>query len=180
MCDLTDCHVPNVPPVPLLDKRDSGNIYNLHESLNALKQAVSQGADEKSNSVVNLCAQIGGDYIEIHECRKVIPFLDLAKESLSVEIISDYVNALVNESDPRAYQEIYTYLSLIEKQDPNLKTFGDVYQLLLRRQGYLLIEMDKLDAAEQAFKKLLKYPESKSYAEGELQYINQVKAQGRR
>ena len=163
----------------ILELSNDGSIYNLHQSLSALKQAVLKGADEKSTTVINLYTQIGGDYIEIQDNRKAIPFLDLAKESLSDEVISEYVNALANESDPRSYQVINTYLSLLEKQDPKLETFRDLYQLLLRRQGYVLIEMDKLDAAEEAFKKLLKYPESKSYAEGELQYIKQVRAQGR-
>lgn len=169
----------NDPFHRVLDLSNDGSIYNLHQSLSALKQAVLKGADEKSTTVINLCTQIGGDYIEIQDNRKAIPFLDLAKESLSDEVISEYVNALANESDPRSYQVINTYLSLLEKQDPKLETFRDLYQLLLRRQGYVLIEMDKLDAAEEAFKKLLKYPESKSYAEGELQYIKQVRAQGR-
>lgn len=147
------------------------NIIRLHDNLNILSKIIDEGAKYSDSLVIDLAYEIGFSYVDLLLYHKGLNFLDIARISFSTRNIEEYLSALINEVDPRSYDVLEGYIQQIKQQDRKLKKFGDFYEFLLRRKGYRLVEMQRLDEAEMIFNSLLEYPGSRDYAEGELKYI---------
>lgn len=165
----------NTPEFHVFGLNEGNNIYNLHEGLDSLKIVRKQGYGASSEIVMDLAYKVGFAYEDLQLNRKAILYTDIARDSFNGEYIEEYLCALINEVDPRSMGTLEEYIKQVNKQDPKKETLGKLYEFLLRRKGYLLVEMKLLDEAEDVFNDLLNYPDSRSYAEGELKYIRSLR-----
>lgn len=125
---------------------------------------------------------IGFCYAELRCYQRAYFFLDAAFTRNNIRYAKEYVNCLTNSTDFRALGIIQRLIKNVktaidneeenEEELPQLKAF---LSFLHRRKGYALIELNKLEEAENLFRTMLDDPESESYALDELTYIQQLR-----
>ncbi|MBR1565108.1 MAG: hypothetical protein IJ650_07170 [Paludibacteraceae bacterium] len=137
--------------------------------------------DDDNSLFYRVCYLIGFCYCEIHQYDRAYFYLELAHYANQYGYAQEYINALVNAGDLRAFAEIDRMIDIvikeIEKNEGHVPTDvqGEFYEFLLRRRGYLCIEYQYLDEAERIFVILLDYPDSENYARNELKHINKLR-----
>lgn len=93
----------------------------------------------------------------------------------------EYINCLVNSKDFRAIyiinkeiQEDLTRAMQLKKEEIT-KDMVTFHHFLRRRKAYTLVNMGRLDEAEEAFKEMLDEDANKDYALDELAYIQKLR-----
>jgi hypothetical protein len=89
----------------------------------------------------------------------------------------EYINCLVNTKAPIALDVINEVLSRSTKPDSEEDMQAWKYHMafLKRRKSYALIDMREYDEAEELLKEMVNDPLCKDFAEGELNYINDIR-----
>lgn len=89
----------------------------------------------------------------------------------------EYINCLVNTKAPIALDVINEVLSRSTKPDSEEDMQAWKYHMafLKRRKSYALIDMSEYDEAEELLKEMINDPLCKDFAEGELNYINDIR-----
>ena len=94
------------------------------------------------------------------------------------------MNCLINLGDHRALMAIDSILedlrsSLSEDEDDEIEhPLRPFLQFLYRRKSYVLIELRRLDEAEEILRQMMDDPESADFALDELAYIQQLREKG--
>ena len=133
---------------------------------------------EEERDLFYKCAYCLGfcmEELQLHE--KALFYLELANNSGIDTHEQEYINALVNNRDPRALDVIKDAKKKKYDADPNSEAFQVRNAFLNRREAYVLIDQEKYDEAEILLKEMLNNPMSKEFAEGELKYVEQMKQQ---
>lgn len=116
-----------------------------------------------------LCYMLGYIYMEFGLYAHALFYLDALSESADPKWKIEYINALVNSKDIRAYSVVSKELEkAMRESDPKEKEY---LNFLKRRYGYLLIEFNKQDEAKEYFQELLNNPDCKKFAREELDYL---------
>lgn len=151
---------------------------NAYYVLKSNYQELSKRAKEQ---FYELNYYIGFCYAELRCFQRAYYFLDAAFTRNNIRYATEYVNCLANSSDFRALATIQRLIKNVEAAIENDDEHEDAVQLktflsfLQRRKGYVLIEQNKLDEAENLFRKMLDDPESEAYALDELTYIQHLR-----
>ncbi len=147
-------------------------LNEIHDETIKILEAIK--ADKVTKETLFSCYNIGYDFNDFGLYNKSIPFLNVARYTLDKQCIIEFINGLVNSGDPRALEFIDAYLAQVLQQDPDGTTLRDLNRFLNRRKAYTLIELDRLEEAKNVLRTLLWDPETKEYAEGELEYIRSL------
>lgn len=127
---------------------------------------------------VEIAYMIGSCYDSLGLYQQAYYYLD-GTESVGHKYLVRYVNSLVNSGDMRAQSQIEHMLNNIEahinneeendsKEDASLR---GVYQFLLRRKAFVLINNRELTEAESLLMSMLKNPQTKEFAEKQLKRV---------
>ncbi len=157
-----------------------------HAALAHLEQAYEQIRldivdRETYERFLQYCFYIGFCYNELGNERLAFFYLNHVSGSANIQYVEEYVNALANYGDLRTLKVIEHYYEEItqvikESDDEEVSSRMEEFrEFLLRRRGYVLIEFNRLDEAEELFKELLDSPNSHDYAVNELATIQRLR-----
>ncbi len=133
--------------------------------------------DEEKEQFYRTAYCLGFCFEELQDHEVALFYLEMASCSGLDSHIQEYINALVNNRDPRALEFIRKVKNSGFDGDPESKSYQFHYAFLNRREAYVLIDLQKYDEAEALLKEMLNDPMSKEFAEGELKYIEQLRNQ---
>lgn len=153
-------------------------IFTLPEDYYALVEAL--GKEEYDRIIVWLCYNIGFCYAEQKDYVRAFYYLDQVRLSGDIKCLIEWINVIVNSAHPSAIETVENIMNhqedLTELWDgEDLKTVMD---FLERRLGYLYIEYGRRQEARDIFTHLLNNPNSKAFAQKELDYLDQIESKG--
>lgn len=126
-------------------------------------------APEERGMYGELSYMLGFIYTELGEYAHALYYLEPLRQSADSKWKIEYINALVNSQDIRAYSFVYHELKEATKNaDPEEKEY---LNFLKRRYGYLLVEFHDFDKAKEYFRSLLSDPDCGRFAQSELDYL---------
>lgn len=160
-------------------------LENAYDGLQSRFYALGNSQKER---FYELCYYIGFCYCELRLYERAYYYLDIVFQLNRIAYTQEYVNCLANAGDFRALYVIDRLLAELQKtengkeadeeeedepkEDASLRNF---INFLRRRRGYVLIELGRLDEAEEIFKAMLDEPGNSDYALEELAYIQRLK-----
>lgn len=116
-----------------------------------------------------LSYMLGYIYTELEQYAYALHYLEALSRTNDSRWKIEYINALVNSKDIRAYSFVAQELEQMKaNENPEEKEY---LNFLKRRFGYLLIEFHELDEARTYFRSLLDDPDCREFAQRELDYI---------
>ena len=133
--------------------------------------------EEEKEKFYKTAYSLGFCFEELQDHEVALFYLEMASYSGLDTHIQEYINALVNNRDPRALEVIRKVKNSVFDGDPESKSYQFHYAFLDRREAYVLIDLQKYDEAEALLKEMLNDSMSKEFAEGELKYIEQLRNQ---
>lgn len=157
-----------------------------------LKSRYFNLSDSEKNMYYQVCYYLGFSYSDLRIFDKGFYYLNIVKNCNRFDYSQEYINCITNSGDPCVFQVLNDEAEGIRKQLEELEKDDDrgtermmaheerlwkYVSFLQRRRGYAQITFGFLDDAEETFKALLKDEGSRAYAENELKYIEQLKAQ---
>jgi len=134
-------------------------------------------SDEEKELFYETSYRLGYCMEELQNHEKALFYLEQASMSGIDTHGQEYINALVNSRDPRALDVIRDIKSKRYDGDPESDAYKYHYAFLNRREAYVLIDLGMYDEAETLLKEMLNEPMSKDFAEGELNFVRQMKQQ---
>jgi tetratricopeptide (TPR) repeat protein len=134
-------------------------------------------SDEEKELFYETSYRLGYCMEELQNHEKALFYLEQARMSGIDTHEQEYINALVNSRDPRALAVIRDVKSKGYDGDPESDAYKYHYAFLNRREAYVLIDLGMYDEAETLLKEMLNEPMSKDFAEGELNFVRQMKQQ---
>lgn len=130
---------------------------------------------------LDTCYWLGYCYCELQLFEKALFYLDIAMLSDKIHYKEECINCLVNSKDFRAYKTIKREQAKDLKRAIESEKLSEemirYHHFLRRREAYVLIDMGKLDEAEEKFKEMSKEEINKDYALSELAYIQELRRQ---
>lgn len=129
---------------------------------------------------------IGFSYMELQLFAEAYYFLDIVHDLNNVRYTQEYVNCLVNSNDFRAGSTIENLMSFVrgfmmqsEDEDEDVpEHISEFYNFLRRRQVFLWVNQDHLQAAETECNAMLNEPDNADFALDELAYIQKLRRSG--
>lgn len=116
-----------------------------------------------------LSYMLGFIYMDLGQYAYALYYLEPLSQSADSKWKIEYINALVNSRDIRAYSYVYKELKeATAGADPEEKEY---LNFLKRRYGYLLIEFHDFYKARTYFQSLLDDPDCGKFAQSELDYL---------
>ena len=150
----------------------------IHRALK-IEYTKAESTEETEELFFEATFQLGFCLVELGIYEKATYYLDWAQEGNKAEYAQEYINCMCNNNDVRALGVIENQLKTIVK--PDEPEYQEAYEFhkafLLRRKAYVLINWHKFDAAETLLKEMLNDPNSKEYAQHELECIQQMREQ---
>ena len=156
-------------------------LENAYRLMNPNYQRLSK-AEKRVFSEV--CYMLGFCYNELRQYDRAYYYLSLIIGLNHALYAQGYVNCLINLGDHRALMAIDSILedlrsSLSEDEDDEIEhPLRPFLQFLYRRKSYVLIELRRLDEAEEILRQMMDDPESADFALDELAYIQQLREKG--
>lgn len=129
----------------------------------------------------HVCFLIGFCYTELGLYKKAFFYLNALFPLNNFQYTREYVNCLANSKDFRAINIINVLMGQLElaeslsQEEPN-EMHRSFYNFLKRRKGFVLIDLGKLDEAENLFIDMLDEPQNIDYALGELAHIRRIRS----
>ena len=152
-------------------------IYYLSKAYYALSGSWHEGQLDKKDMAMmtTVCYSLGFAYNEVRLYEYALYYLEFLSTSGYIPYMIEYINALTNSQDPRAWSFVQNeYASIMEGtayQNAD-EDFKHMYtSFLKRRKGFILIDQHRYAEAKALFTNLLEEPESRELAESELEYI---------
>ena len=127
-----------------------------------------------------VCYHLGFCYLEIWNPIRAFYFLDIAIASGNITHVMEHINVLANTGDVRGLASIDRLWQNVQEMlkndnDADVEKWNNLLEFLKRRKGFLLIEFNMLDEAEEIFTSLLDHPNSHDYAINELAHIKRLR-----
>nr|WP_313978209.1 hypothetical protein [uncultured Prevotella sp.] len=153
-------------------------LENAYRLLNANFQKLSKS---EIGVFLEVCYMLGYCYNELRQYDRAYYYLSFVTGLNRALYAEEYVNCLVNLGDHRSLMAIDNILedlhsSISEDEegevDQSLRPF---LHFLYRRKAYVLIELRRLDEAEEILRQMIDDPESGDFALDELAYIQQLR-----
>ncbi len=141
----------------------------------------NQIEDKDKDMFFHVCYLIGFCYSEMCLFEKALFYLEIVRPLNDITYNIEYINCLTNNRDVRAIYTIHNELNQLAQLKESEITDDIMYyhNFLRRRRAYTFIDMGRLDDAEEAFKEMLDEEANKEYAQGELEYIQELKRKKR-
>ena len=133
--------------------------------------------DEKTMTFYRSAYRLGFCFEELQKHEHALFYLQIASYSWIDTHVQEYINALSNVKDPRALEVIRDAKRAQFNADPESSEYKFHFAFLNRREAFVLIDQEKYDEAETLLKEMLQDPSCKEFAQGELNYIAQIKKQ---
>lgn len=155
-----------------------------------LKSCYFNLSDSEKNMYYQVCFYLGFSYSDLRIFDKGFYYLDMVKGCNRFDYSQEYINCITNSGDPCVFQVINDEAEGIRKQLEEMEKdddrgtermmahqdrLWDYFAFLQRRRGYAQISFGFLDDAEETFKQLLEHDGSRTYAENELKYIEELR-----
>lgn len=134
-------------------------------------------SDEEKDRFFSVAHDIGFCNEELQKHETALYYLNIASQRRIVTYLHEYINALANNKDPRALKIIRDIRRLNFEAEHDSFEYKFHHAFLNRREAYVLIDLERYDEAEVMLRGLLYDPNCKEFAEGELQYIAQLRKQ---
>ncbi len=156
-------------------------LENAYRLMNPNYQRLSKAEKSVFSEV---CYMLGFCYNELRQYDRAYYYLSLTIGLNHALYAQGYVNCLINLGDHRALMAIDSILedlrsSLSEDEDDEIEhPLRPFLQFLYRRKSYVLIELRRLDEAEEILRQMMDDPESADFALDELAYIQQLREKG--
>lgn len=154
-------------------------IVYLENVYHALRESWLRGSitDDDKRMFYQTCYLIGYCYAEMGLYEKALFFLEIVRPLNNITYNIEYINCLANSRDIRAIYTIHNELNQLAQLRESEITDGIIFyhNFLRRRRAYTFVDMGRLDDAEEAFKEMLNEDANKEYAQGELEYIQELK-----
>ncbi len=136
--------------------------------------------DEDKKFYLHLRYHIGFIYMELHCTERAYYYLESATETNDIAQLTEYINCLCNQNDPRALDCIRHYINQVteaisKNEDEENEGLIDFRSFLMRRLCYALIEQKDYDAAEKLLNAMIENGESVDFANRELEYIKSIR-----
>lgn len=158
------------------EKRFADALRSLTKVYERLKNAVVTDSDRIHELFAETCFNIGFCLNEMGQYDRAAYYLGLIRVDDRPEYITEYINALVNNGDPRALGTVQSYLSEYNegKRQIGSEEAAQLYDFLSRRLAYLYIEYRMWDRARALLEKMKESPSNHDFAVGELEYLDQM------
>ena len=151
------------------------NIYEVYTDKKIFTNLeIKLGSDELSRRYARLCFMISYCYCEQQDYIRAFFYIDPVR-GVDSNCFMEWINVLVNSgrldalgvveefvNNPSSWREVCIDEAEVKK----------VSDFLDRRLGYLHIEYEDFDKARELFERLLEVPESRGFAQSELEYID--------
>ena len=142
--------------------------------------------NEQQKAFHELAFLIGFSYMELQLFAEAYYFLDIVHDLNNLRYAQEYVNCLVNSNDFRASDTINNLMSFVrgfmmqsDEEDEDIpEHITEFYHFLRRRQVFLWVSQDHLDAAESECNRMLSEPDNADFALDELAYIQKLRRSG--
>ena len=169
-----------------LEKRFVEAIVVLEPLFRTLRSNFYQFSDDKKQMFFAICYDIGYCYTELQQYEQAYYYLELVHSMNRIDYSIEYFNCLANGKDIRVFRELSNERDQVAKlireidnsddsgSEENVEhreSLSNYGAFLQRRYGYALININRLDEAEQIFRSLLNNASSHDYAQNELNYI---------
>lgn len=122
------------------------------------------------------CFNIGFCFNEIGQYDRAIYYLDMINEVGKITYTIEYLNAMVNNGDPRSMSIVLHYIGEFKDgtRPIDSEEASMFYDFLHRRLAYLFIEYKMWDRARNLLEQLKKSPTCHDFAVSELEYIDKI------
>lgn len=127
----------------------------------------------KSEIVKDCNFYIGASMLEYSRVRNAFNYLGASMPSKVMSHVEEYINCITACKDYRSLAEISKYENV--ELDGGEKVKDKYNQFIKRRKAFVLIDMEEWEEAENLLNELKNYPESQRFAEGELNYIKEMR-----
>lgn len=161
-----------------LNKRYYEALLHWENAFYSLQKRYRQLNEQQKEEFYEVCYWTGFCYTELKRYKQAYYYLDFLFTLNRVHYAEEYINCLSNGKDFRALLVIDSLLENFEEQAESKETepwMLNFIHFLLRRKGYVLIDLDELDEAEKLFTAMLKDPKDKDFALKELAYIQRLR-----
>ena len=150
-----------VPNAGIMYSKDRGKTWKMH----------NMARTNTTEALIGYC------YAEMGLYEKALFFLEIVRPLNNIRYNIEYINCLANSRDIRAINTIHNELNQLAQLKESEITDGIIFyhNFLRRRRAYTFVDMGRLDDAEEAFKEMLNEDANKEYANGELEYIQELK-----
>lgn len=132
---------------------------------------------EKLHEIFNeTCFNIGFCFNELEQYDRAVYYLDIIQGSDNTEYIIEYINALVNNGDPRSMNIVQHYLCEFNDGTKKIDSekMSSFYDFLCRRLAYLFIDYKMWDKARNLLEQLKDNPACHDFAVRELDYLDNI------
>ena len=130
---------------------------------------------------LEVCYMLGYCYNELRQYDRAYYYLSFVTGLNRALYAEEYVNCLINLGDHRSLMAIDNILedlhsSISEDEEGEIdQSLRPFLHFLYRRKAYVLIELRRLDDAEEILRQMIDDPESGDFALDELAYIQQLR-----
>ena len=134
-------------------------------------------SDEDKERFFRVAHDIGFCNEELQKHETALYYLNIASQRRIVTYLHEYINALVNNRDPRALKIIRDIRRLNFEAEHDSYEYKHHHAFLNRREAYVLIDLKRYDEAEAILQSLKDDEFFKDFAVNELKYIEHLRRQ---
>ena len=162
-------------------KRYYEAISCLENAYRLLNSNIDKKSVEERNLFLEVCYMLGFCYNELQQYDRAYYYLTFVTGINRTLYAEEYVNCMIYLGDYRSLMTIDGILedlhnSIVEDEEGEVEqSVHPFLQFLYRRKAYVLVELHRLDEAEEMLRQMIDDPESGDFALDELAYIQQLR-----
>ena len=166
-------------------KRYYEAISCLENAYRLLNSNIDKKSLEERNLFLEVCYMLGFCYNELQQYDRAYYYLTFVTGINRTLYAEEYVNCMIYLGDYRSLMTIDGILedlhnSIVEDEEGEVEqSLRPFLHFLYRRKAYVLIELRRLDEAEEILRQMIDDPESGDFALDELAYIQQLREKER-
>ena len=166
-------------------KRYYEAISFLENAYRLLNSNIDKKSLEERNLFLEVCYMLGFCYNELQQYDRAYYYLTFITGINRTLYAEEYVNCMIYLGDYRSLMTIDGILedlhnSIVEDEEGEVEqSLRPFLHFLYRRKAYVLIELRRLDEAEEILRQMIDDPESGDFALDELAYIQQLREKER-
>ena len=157
----------------------------LENAYRLLNSNIDKKSLEERNLFLEVCYMLGFCYNELQQYDRAYYYLTFVTGVNRTLYAEEYVNCMIYLGDYRSLMTIDGILedlhnSIVEDEEGEVEqSLRPFLHFLYRRKAYVLIELRRLDEAEEILRQMIDDPESGDFALDELAYIQQLREKER-
>jgi len=153
----------------------------LENAYRLLNSNIDKKSLDERNLFLEVCYMLGFCYNELQQYDRAYYYLTFVTGVNRTLYAEEYVNCMIYLGDYRSLMTIDGILedlhnSIVEDEEGEVEqSVHPFLQFLYRRKAYVLVELHRLDEAEEMLRQMIDDPESGDFALDELAYIQQLR-----